>query len=147
MTDRTRVVTKKIGELLVERGVITQAQLEEALKVQCENKKLLGETLIDLGYATEEEVMICLTTQYGIPYLPLESYEIDQEIINSVSSELVHQYHFVPIDKLSNLLTVVTSDIIDKDVLKEIEKSLNLKVQSFVTTPTALRKAIEKYYK
>jgi len=147
MTDRTRVVTKKIGELLVERGVITQPQLEEALKVQRENKKLLGETLIELGYATEEEVMICLTTQYGIPYLPLESYEIDQEIINSVSPELVHKYHFVPIDKLSNLLTVVTSDIFDQDVLREIEKSLDSKVQSFVTTPTALRKAIEKYYK
>lgn len=147
MSGRARVVTKRIGELLVERGIITQAQLDEALNVQKENKKLLGEILIELGYATEEEVMICLTTQYGVPYLPLESYEIDQEIINSVSSELVHKYHFIPIDKLGNLITIVTSDIIDYDILKETEKALGCKVQSFVTTPSALSKAIEKYYK
>lgn len=147
MPERPRVVTKKIGELLVERGIITQGQLEEALNLQKENKKLLGEVLIDLGYATEEEVMICLTTQYGVPYLPLESYDIDIEVVNFIPAELVHKYNFVPIDKIGNLLTIVTSDIIDYSIVNEIEKNLNCKIQSFVTTPSALRKVIEKYYK
>jgi type IV pilus assembly protein PilB len=147
MSDKIKVVAKRIGELLVDRGVITQSQLTEALNVQKKSKKLLGEILIELGYATEEEVMICLTTQYGIPYLPIESYEIDQDVISSVSSEMVHKYQFVPVDKLGNLLTIVTSDIIDNVTLSEIGGLLNLKIQSFVTTPTALRKAIEKYYK
>lgn len=147
MPERNRVVTKRIGELLLERGVITKPQLEEALRQQKENKKLLGEILIDLGYATEEEVMICLTTQYGMPYLPLESYEVDQEIINSVPSEVVHRFNFIPIDRIGNLLTVVTSDVIDCDRYLELEKALGCKIQTFVTTPGALRKAIEKYYK
>lgn len=147
MPERPKVITKKIGELLLERGIISQEQLDEALKVQKESKKLLGEVLVDLGYATEEEVMVCLTTQYGVPYLPLESYEIDAEIINSIPPELAKKYHFVPIDKMGNLLTIVTSDIIDQDVLKEIEAVVGCKIQGFVTTNSALKKAIEKYYK
>lgn len=147
MSDRPRVVTKKIGELLVERGFITKEQLEEALEIQKNNKKLLGEILIEHGYASEEQVMICLTTQYGIPYLPLESYEIDLQIIDSVPSELARKYNFIPIDKIGNLLTIVSSDILDQDIINEIEKGLGCKIQSFVTTSSALRMAMEKYYK
>lgn len=147
MVEKSKVITKKIGELLVERGIVSEEQLAEALKIQKENKKLLGEALIDLGYATEEEVMICITTQYGVPYLPLESYEVDSEIINSVPSELAKKYNFIPIDKIGSMLTIVTSDILEQDTLEEIEKTLNCKAQSFVTTPSALRKAMEKYYK
>lgn len=147
MSDRRRVVTKKIGELLVERGIISQGQLDEALKLQIENKKLLGEILIELGYATEEEVMICLTTQYGLPYLPLDSYEIDTAIVNLVTSSMAHKYNFVPIDKIGNLLTMVTSDVLDSNMINEIEKELKCNIQLFVTTPSALRKTIDKYYK
>lgn len=146
MPEHHRVISKKMGELLVERGVITNEQLQEALKLQTENKKLLGEILINLGYATEEEVMICLTTQYGMPYLPLETYEIDPEVIGSVPAELVRRYNFIPIDRIGNLLTIVTSDVMEDNVLNEIEKNLGCKVRCFLTTPSALRKAIEKYY-
>jgi len=147
MAERGRVVTKKIGELLLERAVITKEQLEEALRLQRETRKLIGEILVEQGYATEEDVMICLTTQYGMPYLPLESYEIEPEVIDSVPGELIHKYNFIPIDKIGNLLTVVTSDVIDCEKYIELEKALGCKVQTFVTTPSALRKAIEKYYK
>lgn len=143
---RRRIVTKKIGELLIERDIITPGQLQEALILQQENKKLLGEILINLGYATEEDIMVCLTTQYGMPYLPLESYEVNMEVIKSVPAELVHKYNFVPIDKISNLLTIVVSDILDIKIINEIENALNCKVQCFVATPSSLRKVIEKYY-
>lgn len=146
MPERNRVISKKIGELLIERGFISREQLDQALKAQAENKKLVGEILVDLGYASEEEVMICLTTQYGMPYLALESYDIDLDIIKSVPTELVKKYHFIPIDKIANLLTIVTSDILDKETLDELEKVLACKIQIFVTTPHALREAIEKYY-
>jgi len=143
---RRRMVTKKIGELLIERDIISPKQLEEALSLQKENKKLLGEILINLGYATEEDIMVCLTTQYGMPYLPLESYEVDMEVVKGVPAELVRKYNFVPIDKISNLLTIVVSDILDIKTIDEIKNALHCKVQCFVSTPDSLRRAIEKYY-
>ena len=148
MPEKHRIVTKRIGELLIERGVITQEQLHEALRIQEEEKniRLLGEILIDLGYATEEEVITSLTTQYGMPFLPLESYEIDPEVIKSVPADLVHKYDFVPIDKMGDLLTIVISDVPNGETTSQIEEKLGCKVECFVTTPSALRKEIEKYY-
>lgn len=146
MPEKRRIVKKRIGELLIERGVVTDEQLQEALEVQKENKKLIGEILIDLGYATEEEVMISITTQYGMPFLPVESYEIDPEIINTIPADIVHKYNFMPIDKIGDLLTIVISDVPDGETLSQIEESLGCKIESFVTTPSALRKTIEKYY-
>lgn len=146
MTDRPRVVRKRLGELLIEREVITQEQLQEALSTQSKNKKLLGEILVDLGYATEEEIMICLTAQYGIPYLPVERYEVEPDIISLVPAELVRKYRFIPIDKISNLLTIIASDILDTNVVDELENVLKCKIQSYITAPSALEKAINKYY-
>lgn len=147
MPERHRIITKRIGELLMERGVITKEQLQEALEIQRENKKLLGEILVDLGYATEEEVMTSITTQYGVAFLPLENYEIDPEIIKSVSADLVHKYSFIPVDRICGLLTIVISDVPDSESVSKIEEALGCKVESFITTSSALRKAIEKYYK
>lgn len=146
MPERHRIVSKRIGELLMERGIISQEQLDEALKIQSENKKLLGEILVDLGYATEEEVMTSLTTQYGMPFLPLESYEIDTEVIKTIPADLVHKYNFMPIDKIGDLLTIVIADVPDGVTISHLEENLGCKVESFVTTPSALKKAIEKYY-
>ncbi len=146
MSQRHRVVKKLIGELLIERGFLTQEQLQEALRVQKESKKLIGEILLELGYVSEEEVMICLTTQYGLPYLPLESYEINDEVISSVPADLVKKYRFIPIDRIGDMVTIASSNILAEEALTQIESTIGVKVEYFVTTPTALRKAIEKYY-
>ncbi|MBP6944169.1 MAG: type II secretion system protein GspE, partial [Candidatus Omnitrophica bacterium] len=71
MASARRVITKTIGQLLLEKGVIKQAQLDEALKVQKEKGGLLGQILASLGYVTEEQIAQAITVQYGFPYLPL----------------------------------------------------------------------------
>ncbi len=68
-----KVIGKLLGELLVERKVITPEQIEAALKVQKAKGGLLGQILVSLGFATEESVAQAVTAQYGFPYLPLKS--------------------------------------------------------------------------
>ena len=69
-----RIVTKQLGELLIERGIINESQLAKALKIQAEKGGLIGQILVMLGFAKEEEIAQALTVQYGFPYLPLECY-------------------------------------------------------------------------
>ena len=147
MVQRQKVVKKRIGELLLERNLITQDKLGDALREQAVTKKLLGEILIELDYVSEEDVIICLTTQYGLPYLPLENYDVNPEVVNLVSVDLVNKFNFVPIDKIGNMITIVSCNILDHNDLNQIEKELGCKVAYFVTTPTALRMTREKYYK
>ena len=146
MYEKYRIVKKRIGELLIERGIITHEQLQEALNIQSGNKRLLGEILIELGYVTEDQVMASLTVQYGIPFLPLETYEISPDVIKAVPADLVNKYRFVPVEKIDDLITIALADVPDNTMIKDVESVLGCKLEVFITTPTAVTKTIEKYY-
>ena len=92
MASVKRVITKTIGQLLLEKGVIKQAHLDEALKIQKEKGGLLGQILAGLGYVTEEQIAQAITVQYGFPYLPLANYEIVPDVLNTIPLELCKQY-------------------------------------------------------
>ena len=142
-----RIISKKLGELLIERKIITEKQLEEALAVQEKKKGLIGQILVDLGYATEEIIAQALTAQYGFPYLPLKNYDIDPEVIKIVPKNVAGQYCLIPVDKIGNNLTIAMSDPLNSLAVEDIELISGLYVQIFVSTGTDIRKAIERYYK
>jgi len=142
-----RVISKQLGELLIERGVINRKQLGEALKTQKEKGGLIGQVLVTLGYATEEAIAQALTAQYGFPYLPLKNYEIDSEIVKIVPKNVASQFCLIPVDKIGNNLTIAMSDPLNNLAVEDIELVSGLCVQIFVSTGTDIRSAIEKYYK
>ena len=82
-----KIINKQLGELLVERGIITHQQLDKALAVQKEKGGLIGEILVELGFVKEEDIAQALTAQYGFPYLPLGNYEVNIETINIIPLE------------------------------------------------------------
>jgi len=142
-----RIITRQLGELLIERGVINQGQLDKALAYQKEKGGLIGEILVELGFAREEDIAQALTAQYGFPYLPLANYEINPEITNIIPARVARQYILVPIDKVGNNLTVAMSNPLNVQAIEDIELISGLNVQTFVSTSTDIKKAIEKYYK
>jgi len=141
-----RLVTKQLGELLVERGVITTAQLQEALKAQSERGGLLGQVLVSMGFAKEEEIAQVLTVQYGFPYLPLASYEISREAIMLIPENVARQYNLIPVDKIGDLLTIAMSNPLNNQAIEDIEMLAQCKVQVFVSTMTDITNAIKTYY-
>lgn len=142
-----KIVSKQLGELLIDRGVINKKQLEHALEMQKEKGGLIGQVLVDLGYATEEAIAQALTAQYGFPYLPLENYEIDPDVVKIVPKNVSIQYCLVPIDKIGNNLTIAMSNPLNVFAIEDVELISGLCVQIFVTTGSGVKKAIEKYYK
>lgn len=142
----TRVISKKLGELLIERHVITKEQLAEALDEQKGSGELIGRTLVRLGHATEEDIVIALTLQYGFPYLPLTNYQIDPDVISIVPVSLARRYRVVPLDQIGNLLTVTMCDPLDTSALSEIESVTGLKVESFVSTESQVSDALDRFY-
>lgn len=142
-----RIISKKLGELLVERRVITKQELEGALAVQKEKGGLIGQILVDLGYASEEAIAQAITAQYGFPYLPLENYEIDPDVIKLIPKNVASQYCLIPIDKIGNNITIAMSNPLNTLAIEDIELISGLCVQIFVGTGTDIQRAIEKYYK
>ncbi len=142
-----KIINKQLGELLVERGSITPEQLQKALAYQKDNGGLIGEIFVELGFLKEEDIAQALTVQYGFPYLPLGNYEISTEIINIIPVRVARQYMLVPIDKLGNNLTLAMSNPLNLLAIEDVELLSGCNVQTFVSTSTDIRKAIEKYYK
>ncbi len=146
MPSMKRIVSKQLGELLLERGIINQAQLEKALKFQKEKGGLIGQILVSLGLAKEEEIAQALTVQYGFPYLPLECYDINAEAIRLIPMNVAIQYNLVAIDKIGDLLTIAMSNPLNYQAIEDIETLTKCKVQVFVSTMTDINNAILKYY-
>jgi len=141
-----RIISKKLGELLCEKGIINEAQLEKALKIQAEKGGLIGQIIVMLGYAKEEEIAQVLTLQYGYPYLPLQSYDISAEIISLIPENVCKQYNLIAIDRIGNLLTISMSNPLNVQAVEDIEMLSGCKVQIFISTMTDVSNAIEKYY-
>ena len=142
-----RLITKRLGEVLLERGIIDRKKLEQALAYQKEHGGLMGQVLIQLGFTTEEEVALALTAQYGFPYLPLDNYELDGGLTSVVPEELARQYCLMPIDRIGNALTLAMADPSNVKAIEEVELLTKCVVQTFVSTPSDILKAIHKYYK
>lgn len=141
-----RVITKQLGELLVERKVITQTQLDEACRLQQEKGGLLGQILVNLGYATEEEVAQTLSTQYGFPFLPLRNYLIDGELTHLVPENVARQYCLVPLDRIRDTLTIAMADPLDVKAVEDIEMLSRCSVSIFVATMSDVAEAIQRHY-
>ncbi len=142
-----RIITKRLGEVLLERGVINQKQLEKALEHQKAHGGLMGQILIELKFVTEEELALALTAQYGFPYLPLESYEIDEELTRLIPEDMARKYCLIAVDRIGNALTLAMSDPSNVQAIEDVELQTKCVIQTFVSTPSDVLKAIAKYYK
>jgi type IV pilus assembly protein PilB len=90
---------KKLGECLVEAGLIDQKTLARALDIQKMQKKKIGQILMDMGVIDDQEIAKALSTQLKIPLVRLKGLEIPKEIISIVPSEMAENYLIIPIKK------------------------------------------------
>lgn len=142
-----KTTNKQLGELLIERGIITRDQLESVLRSQKEKGGLLGELLVEMNFATEKDIAQALTCQYGFPYLPLASYEVEEEILGAVPENICKKHCLVPIDKIGKSLTLAMANPLNVNAIDDVEAATGCSVQVFVSTSTEIKQYIDKVYK
>ncbi|MFH1877565.1 MAG: hypothetical protein ABH883_02010 [Candidatus Omnitrophota bacterium] len=140
-------IEAKLGEILINSGIIGEEQLRGALDFQKREGGILGEILVKLGYVNERDIVQALTEQYGFPYLPLEIYEINKEAVKVVPENVARQYSFVPVDVIGDILTVAMSDPLNGKAIEDIEMITRKKVQVFITTVTSVHETLKKLFK
>jgi type IV pilus assembly protein PilB len=141
-----RVVERPLGQILMERGIITNAQVQEALEVQKKEGGLIGDIIVKLGFAKEEDIAQCLSLQFGFPYLPLENYEISPEAEQLVPKTVAEYYCLIPLDKIENTLTIAMANPLNVQAIEDLEDSTKCDIQLFISTPADIRKSIERFY-
>lgn len=139
-------IKKPLGEILLDQGIITQGQLDEALEEQKKAGRLLGRILVDLGFVTEERILEALGIQIGMRVTALDKIVIPEEIIKQIPASLAQVYNVVPIKFEDNVLTIALSDPLNVNVLDDLKFVLNCEVQGAVANENEINEAIEKYY-
>jgi len=137
---------KRLGDLLVEAGLITEEQLNNALKLQKVTGKKLGELLIDEGVISEKQIIEVLEFQFGIPHVDLSKYFIDPEIPRLIHENLAKKHVLIPIRKERGLLVVAMADPLNIFAIDDVKIAAGLEVEPVIAAKQGILNAIEKYY-
>ena len=142
---------KRLGDLLVDAGVITQDQLAEALRIQKTEKTgdRLGEVLIDLNFTNEKQIMKALREQLKIESIDLSTIRIPEDVTKLLEESVLRKYSLVPFafnEKNPNLLKVAMSDPLDIRAMDDISIITGLQIDRYVATPSDIAATIDRYY-
>jgi len=136
----------KLGDLLLKAKLITQDQLEAALKLQREEGGKLGEALVRVGAASESDITETLSQQFGVPSIDLANFAIDPNVIKIVPGEVARKYGVLPVNKTGATLTIAMGDPTNVFAMDDIKFMTGYNVEPVVASEGALRKAIDKHY-
>ncbi len=136
----------RLGDLLVNSGKIKDEQLEFALQVQKEQKKKLGETLIELDFVTERDIIEVLEFQLGIPQVDLEKYYIEPDVPHLIAEAFARSNLLIPIKRDGMRLAVAMSDPLNILVINDLEIVTGLEVEPKIATEKDIRNAIDQFY-
>jgi type IV pilus assembly protein PilB len=135
--------------MLIEEHVITSAQLEEALPIAKESHKKIGETLIEMGFTTEEEIAKALSVQLGIKRVNLAGLNIPEDVQNLVSESLLRKHLMIPYafdTNNPNVVHVAMADPMDLLAMDDFSIVTNLQPEAAVATSHEILLALDKYY-
>ena len=137
---------KRLGDMLLEAGKISLAQLNRALETQRKTKRRLGEVLIDQGLLTEDEIADVLAQQLSLERIDLEKTFVEQDMARSIPKEVALKYTAIPIFMRDGKLVVAMNDPLNMLAIDDICFITQKKIQPAVATKKQIEKAIEIYY-
>ena len=143
---------KRIGEILIEANLVTQAQLEQALTVQKANGRKLGQVLMELGMVPELALTQALSRQLSVAWVSLYHIDFSRSLLNLVTADLAEKYSLVPVlvrqsKKEGATLYVAMDDPTNEAALAEVAQGAGMPVRSMIACPSDIKNAIRVYYR
>ncbi len=144
MSTAVRPYRRRIGEILVNDGVVSQEQIEEALTIQQRTGDLLGTILMDMGVVTESDIAKTLCVQYQLPFISLVNYEFDEKLVTLLPKEFLHRHRILPFDKVGDMLLMMVAEIPVDSALAEIPKLTRLNAALYVGYFSEVEKSLNR---
>ncbi len=138
---------KKLGEILVEHGIVTKKQLEEAVESQVIFGGKIGTNLVELGYLSVNSLSVFLSIQYGVPLPPYSEIEnIPQDVISLIPKEIAKKYRVIPFKKEHRTLHLIMEEPDNIDAIDEITFLTGLKIKPYILPEILIRYLLERNY-
>lgn len=137
---------RRLGEMLLERRVITGDDLERALDIQKERGEKIGKILVDLGFAAQRDVLTTLSEQLNVPWVTLEGPPLVTPETEKLSGRFLRQSRCLPIGQDDGALTLAMADPLDFETLSAVRATTGLKVRPALAAEGEIAEALDKYY-
>lgn len=138
-------VRKLLGEILIEHGLITPEQLQEALDVQANTKEKLGAILVNLGYVSEPNLMAVLEFQLGIPYVNIAKTPVDTQTAQMIQETLALRHKVMPIGRRGNKLILAMADPLNVFAIDDIRIATGMDISPVLAAESDIMLAIKQY--
>lgn len=143
-------IYKKLGDILISEGIVTDKQISDAISLQEREGGRLGEVLIRLGYVNEEQIVIVLSKQLSMPYISMASGKLkptaEQDLEDIIPRNFAIRNVVLPLSRSLNSLTVVMFDPLDLILIDNLKKITGCEINAVVSTKTDILKSIELFY-
>ncbi len=140
------VSRRKLGEILIESGLLTSDKLQDALDVQKRTGKRLGDALIEMRLISEEEIAFALAMQLKIPFLDLKDHLIEGDVIDCVPEEVCRKFVCIPVNMKNSILDVAMADPLDLNVMKDLQFITGYTIHPAISTRTQIIDKLQRHY-
>jgi type IV pilus assembly protein PilB len=137
----------QLGQLLLERGVVTDEQIDRALAEQKEkgHRKLLGELLVEMGYCTENQIASALARAYGVPYAQVGPKICDPKVLEKLPRDFLEEHIVLPLFEVHGVLTAAVCEPANVFLIDEIERISGCQVQIVCSTSKDIKATLQTY--
>ncbi|MBT8113505.1 MAG: Flp pilus assembly complex ATPase component TadA [Gammaproteobacteria bacterium] len=136
----------RLGDILLAKGIITAAQIEEGLKLQEVTGKKIGQVIVDRGWVSEQEILEALSEQLSVPYIRLRSGLYDPEIVNLLDKNVAKRLKVLPLFKIREELSLATADAQAVPSFNEVEERLGCRVRPILARREDILEKINEAY-
>ncbi len=130
---------KLLGETLIEKKIIQSQQLNEALKIQTKKRELLGKILIELGYITEEDIARSIAETYNLPYIELDVSNIQAEAVKYIPEALVHRYNIIPTKIEGVTLYLACDKPLPGQIVGNLQRVSGKQIALYIATSSSIK--------
>ncbi len=144
MSEATKTI--RLGDALVERGLITLQQVEEAIAVQQKDgrRRLLGEILVELNFCTEEHLVEALADAYGVPFARITPRLVDPGVLSTLPRDFIEGRDVLPLFKVDGVLTVAVTELANMFLAEEIGQAAGCSIQIVAALAKDIRATLER---
>jgi len=139
-------IRKRLGDILIEAGKINDQQLKQGLELQKEKGIPLGKAIVQLGFITQQEIIVALGDQLGIPYVSLTSYQIDTSTLALIQEPYARENRLIPLFKIANALTVAMVDPLDVFTIDDLSNKTDMEIETAICSEEELNQVLDQYY-
>jgi len=141
-----RISRLSLTDVLLKEGFITEEDLKKAEQYQRDNGGLLSYILVKLGLVTEEQIVVGLAEQLGIPHMKLTHYKLDPEVVELLPERIIRKDKVIPLSQSGNTLTVATADPLNVLMIDDLKALTGCNIQTIVATPSEIEQVVGDYY-